>query len=288
MRSSQVRIVTDSSARFPDPKLWEHPLLTSVEFTIRQDGQRRAEVAGAGIDEYRDLFHPEGEPTIADDPSLSQFVRTYQDLHRQTDQIVSLHTASAASLAYANALTASEQLLGRCEIQVIDSQTMSFGLGLLVQAALDAAQSGQSLDEIVRIVRGMIPRLYMIFFLDDLTHLQRHNLVSRSQAVLGNMLGVIAFLTMEDGRLIPMEKVRSRPRALEKLIEFVAEFSDLEHIAVLHGLRLDREGIGWLDERLSALHSGVPISHADYGPTMGTLVGSDSLGVIVLEKNGYS
>jgi DegV family protein with EDD domain len=286
MRNSRVRIVTDSSARFPNPKLWEHPLLTPVEFTIRQASKRRAEVPGAPIEDYRDLFVDGDEPTVADDPGLARFVRTYQDLHLQTDQIISLHTASAASHAYANALTASEQLLGRCEIQVIDSQSMSFGLGLLVQAALRASEAGQPFEEIVRIVRGMIPRLYMIFFLEDLAHLQQHGLVTRSQAILGNMLGVIAFLTMEDGRLIPMEKVRSRPRALEKLIEFVAEFSDLEHIAVMHGLKHSRDDIGWLDERLTSLHPGIPISHADYGPTMGTLVGTNSLGVIVLEDNG--
>lgn len=286
MSNSRVRIVTDSSARFPNPQLWDHPLLTPVEFTIRQAQERRPETPGSQMEEYRDLFLDGGEPTVAEDPGMSRFVRTYQELHQQTDQIISLHTASAASQAYAHALTASEQLLGRCEIQVIDSQTMSFGLGLLVQAAIQAAEAGQSFEEIVRIVRGMIPRLYMIFFLDDLSHLQRHQLVTRSQAILGNMLGVIAFLTMEDGRLIPMEKVRSRPRALEKLIEFVAEFSDLEHIAVMHGLTRAQDDIAWLEERLSALHPGVPISHADYGPAMGTLVGTDSLGVFVLEQNG--
>jgi DegV family protein with EDD domain len=286
MRNSRVRIVTDSSARFPDPKLWEHPLLTPVEYTIRQSQQQRVEIPGASMEDYRDLFLDGGEPTVADEPALARFVRTYQELHQQTDQIISLHTASAASQAFSNALKASEQLLGRCEIQVIDSQTMSFGLGLLTQAAIQAAEAGQSFDDIVRIVRGMIPRLYMIFFLEDLSHLQRHQLVTRSQAILGNMLGVIAFLTMEDGRLIPMEKVRSRPRALEKLIEFVAEFSDLEHIALMHGLNRNQDDLSWLDERLGSLHPGVPISHADYGPTMGTLVGTDSLGVIVLEKSG--
>ncbi len=215
MRNSRVRIVTDSSARFPDPKLWEHSLLTPVEFTIRQSQERRAEVPGSSMEAYRDLFIEDGEPTVAEDPGLARFVRTYQKLHQDTDQIISIHTASAASQAYAHALMASEQLLGRCEIQVIDSQTMSFGLGLLAQAAILAAEAGQSFEDIVRVVRGMIPRLYTIFFLEDLSHLHRHGLVTRSQAILGNMLGVIAFLTMEDGRLIPMEKVRSRPRARE-------------------------------------------------------------------------
>ncbi len=120
MRNSRVRIVTDSSARFPDPKLWEHPLLTPVEYTIRQSQQQRVEIPGASMEDYRDLFLEGGEPTVADEPALARFVRTYQELHQQTDQIISLHTASAASHAFSNALKASEQLLGRCEIQVIE------------------------------------------------------------------------------------------------------------------------------------------------------------------------
>jgi DegV family protein with EDD domain len=286
MTNPPIAIVTDSSARFPNPNLWDHPLVTAAESTIRQSGRTRLETPGSPISDYRDLFAPGLAPTVAEDPGISGYLKIYQDLHQHTSQIISLHAASAASPAYDHARRASEELLGRCEIQVIDSQTLSFGLGLLVQEAVRAAEAGQSLDEVVRTVRGLIPRLYLIFFLKDLSHLQRHQLVTRSQAILGNMLGVIAFLTMEDGRLIPMEKVRTRPRALEKLIEFVAEFSDLEHIAVLHGLNPDRVEAGWLDERLAALHPGVPLSHADYGPSMGSLVGAESLGIVVLERDG--
>lgn len=286
MTNSPIAIVTDSSARFPNPRLWDHPSVTTAESTIRQGGRTRLEAGGSPITDYRDLFAAGPTPTLAEDPGVSGYLKIFQDLHRHTNQIISLHSASAASPGYEHARRASEELLGRCEIQVIDTQTLSFGLGLLVQAAVQSADAGEPFDEVVRIVRGLIPRLYMIFFLNDLSHLQRHHLVTRSQAILGNMLGVIAFLTMEDGRLIPMEKVRTRPRALEKLIEFVAEFSDLEHIALLHGWNQDRVEFDWLDERLAALHPDVPVSHADYGPGMGTLVGTDSLGVVVLEKDG--
>jgi fatty acid kinase fatty acid binding subunit len=286
MTNPSIAIVTDSSARFPNPQIWDHPAITAAETIIRQNGQARIETPGSPISEYRELFSPGAGLTLAEDPGVAGYLKIYQDLNQHTNQIISLHSASAASPAYEHARRASEELLGRCEIQVIDSQTLSFGLGLLIQAAVRAAEAKEPFEEVVRIVRGVIPRLYLIFFLNDLSHLQRHHLVTRSQAILGNMLGVIAFLTMEEGRLIPMEKVRTRPRALEKLIEFVAEFSDLEHIAVLHGLNQDRVELGWLDERLGALHPGVPLSHADYGPAMGTLVGAESLGVVVLEQDG--
>jgi DegV family protein with EDD domain len=224
------------------------------------------------------------ESAVAEPPSPEVMGQIYAELFRETSQILSLHSAPSVSQALQYARSASESFLGRCDIQVVDSQSLSAGLGLLVEAAVQAADRGESLDSILRLVRGMIPRLYVIFFLEDLTHLERYGLVSRSQAILGNMLGVIAFLTMEDGRLIPMEKVRSRARALEKLVEFVSEFTHLDHISILQPGQEKSEDSTWVAERLEGLHPQTPISFADYGPSLATLVGGNSLGVVVLES----
>jgi DegV family protein with EDD domain len=169
------------------------------------------------------------------------------------------------------------------DIQVIDSHSASIGLGILVQAAAEAAYRGEKLEGMVRIVRGMIPRLYLVFFLDDLDYLEKNGLVSHSQAILGNMLGIIPFLTMEEGQLIPMEKVRSRPRAIEKLIEFVCEFAAVEHLAIMQSdSRSTQESLSIMD-RLRSYYPSTPISTACYGPFISTFVGQNSLGVAVLE-----
>jgi DegV family protein with EDD domain len=280
---SKVRIVTDTSARLPDPSMWEDPLLTAAPFCLHARGEDVAEDPTKPLFVYHRFFEGR-EPPIAQAPSTEEFTRIYGALFEETDQILSIHTAPAAADSYANALSASERFLGRCDIQVIDSQTLSAGLGLLVDLAVRAAEDDQPLDDIVHMVRAMIPRLYMVFFLDDLMHLERQGLITRSQGILGNMLGVIAFLTMEDGHLIPMEKVRSRPRALEKLVEFVAEFTQIEHIALLQPTPDSTEDANWVAERVDGLHPATPLTFADYGPTTASLVGSNSLGVVVLES----
>src|SRR3989304_5529946 len=91
---------------------------------------------------------------------------------------------------------------------------------LTLRCHLDA-WGGSPEDEVVRIVRGMVPRLYLVVFVADLTYLERSGLVTRSQALLGNMLGILPFLTMEDGKLGPRGKGRSRPRAVGKVVGFV-------------------------------------------------------------------
>ncbi len=280
---SGVRVVADTSARLPDPDYWDHPLLTSATVSIRATEKQASEDPRKPLHAYPDLFSASQIPQAVP-PSVEEMTRIYGDIFQESDKILSIHAAPSVSRAFHNAQEASKHFLGRCDIHVVDSQSLSAGLGLVVEAALKAADSGQTMDDVIRIVRGMIPRLYMVFFLDDLTYLERHGLITRSQAILGNMLGVIAFLTMEDGRLIPMEKVRSRPRALEKLVEFVAEFTSLDHIALLQPTAKGTDDGLWVADRLGGLHPNTPLTYTDYGPSMATVVGVNSLGVIVLES----
>lgn len=277
-----VHIVADTSARPPDPRLWSHPLLSQVPLRVRSGDHLAVEDPTKPLSSYRQLLTSDSPPQ-SEPPGVEEIASIYSDLYQETDQILSLHTAPAASRILPNAHRASERFLGRCDIQVVDSQSLSAGLGLMVQAAVEAAEQGASLESIVRLVRGMIPRVYMVLFVDDLMYLERQGLITRTQAILGNMLGVIAFLTMEDGRLIPMEKVRSRIRALEKVVEFVAEFTSLDHMAIVQPSQVLTEDGRWMKERLKALHPDAPLTYTDYGPVTASLIGRNGMGVIVLE-----
>ena len=280
---SRVRIVTDSTTRFSTPSFIEHYLVTIAPTIVRCGSVRIQD--GPQVDiamMHRLLEDCQTNPTT-EAPTQAQLAQIYAQLQSSADQILSIHTSAGLSDAVANAHAASQQFLGRLDIQVIDSQSASIGLGLLVQAAAEAASRGEEFDTLVHIVRGMIPRLYMIFFLSDLYYLVRYGLISRSQAILGNMLGIVSFLTMEEGGMIPMEKVRSRSRAIDKLIEFVCEFSDVEHLAILQAnSRPSQESVSIMD-RLRVYHPSTPITTVSYGPLISTIVGLDSLGVVVLE-----
>ena len=280
---SDVRIVTDSTVRFPSSDVLQRLALTIAPFTIRSGSSSFQEAPTTELASFRGLFEEPRNPPAAEAPSVEQFVKIYSRLQQETDKVLSIHASSGIFGTVANARQASQQFLGRCNIQVIDSQSISIGLGLLVQAAAAAAVSGESFEELVRIVRGMVPRLYLVMYLDDMDYLQRSALVSRSQAILGNMLGIIPFLTLEEGKLIPMEKVRNRTRAMEKMVEFVSEFSGADHLAILHGADGPQEDTRILAERLRVLYPHAPLSIIGYGPAVATLVGLDGLGVVVLE-----
>ncbi len=219
-----------------------------------------------------------GDPPTPEAPSIRDFESIYGRLQNEFDRIISIHTSSAISGSYENARRASDQFRGRCDIQVIDSHTTSAGLGMLAAAAAQAAEQGADMEELVRLALGMIPRLYMVIFLDELVYLDRGGLISRSQSILGNMLGIIPFLTMENGRLIPMEKVRSRLRALEKLVEFVAEFAQIDQLAILQSSPTPSEEARVVAERLLAYIRKRPSPILIMGPPLATQVGLNSAG----------
>ncbi|GMR11606.1 MAG: DegV family protein [Anaerolineae bacterium] len=279
-----IHIVTDSSVRFLDLENNHHDLINLVPTTVRFEDQAVEDRPDLLLGEVRSQFEADPGKAYADPPSVEQLVSVYSRLQDETDEIVSIHTSAGINATYRNAVRASEGFRGRCDIQVIDSTSLSAGLGMLASRAAAAAEAGSSLEDIVRVVRGIIPRLYVVFFLDDLAYLERNGLVSRSQAILGNMLNIFPFLTVEHGRLIPMEKVRTRIRAQEKLIEFVTEFSDIEHLGILHSTTEPDEEALSVAERLEALYPDTPISYVNYGPALATYVGLNSLGLVVLES----
>jgi DegV family protein with EDD domain len=278
-----IRIVTDSTVRFTTRGFLERYPVSIVPLTIRREKTTLIEKGKFDPKEIEKLFSGHDMLPVAEPPSQETFAQLYAQLRNETDQILSIHTSSLITPAVDHAYAASQRYLGRCDIQIIDSQSISVGLGFLVQAAADAVSQGHDFETVVRIVRGMIPRLYTIFSVDDLAYLEHNKMVNRSQAILGNMLGIIALLTIEDGKIIPMEKVRTRTRSIEKMVEFASEFASVDQIAILHNSMRSLDECRTLKDRLHSLYRGVPISISEYGPSVATYIGPKSVGVVVLE-----
>jgi DegV family protein with EDD domain len=216
-------------------------------------------------------------------PSTQAFYQAYVELGRTTTEILSIHPPEALTPAIRYAREAARMLLGRVQIVVLDSQTISLGLGILVENAARAAKQDQDFEEVMRLVRGLIPRVYVVFFSENLEYLKRGGRIGDAQALLGTMLGIKPFLTLEGGAIQPMEKVRTREEALEKLVEFVSEFDDLVKLAVIRGINDRPNEIALLHERFEGLFPELDVPVIYYGPVLAAHIGPDNLGVIVYE-----
>jgi DegV family protein with EDD domain len=278
----KVAIVTDSTA-FLEPGVAQKLDITIVPLNI----QIGDEALRDGVDITPEAFFQRLErggpiPRMSP-PSVQTFERVYADLHTQTDQILSIHVSGQLSQTLRHAQRGAESLLGRCRIAIIDSLTTSLGLGILTTHVAQAAQEGADLDEIVRLVRGMIPHIYIVLYVDEMDYLERGRRIGKAQATLGTMLNIKPLLFVEDGDIIPLEKVRTHEKAIEKLFEFVAEFSDLEQAAIVQRHATPTKETKMLLERLEQVFPDMKFPIIQYGPLLASHIGPSAMGIIVYE-----
>jgi DegV family protein with EDD domain len=280
---SKVRIITDSSAHFLDPQVIERYQILVAPFTIHLGAQSFREGTDLDADTFFRLASQGGPVATLTAPSVEEFAELYQQLNQETDQILALVMSRRISQAWENARAASKTLLGRCDIAAVDSKTMSAGLAMLVETAAEIAEEGASLDDVVRMVRAMLPHVYSVFYVDTLDYLYRNGLLSEAQSILGTMLDIKPFLTIEEGELIPMEKVRTQAQAIDKLVEFVTEFSSLENLVILHNTPYPTERTRLLQDQLAVEFPGYQFPLMMYGPSLASMIGPDGMGIVVYE-----
>ncbi|MBI2845661.1 MAG: DegV family protein [Chloroflexi bacterium] len=282
MPPRRVRIITDSSSQIP-PSFAEKLEIAVLPLEIQLGRERFRE----GLDiTSREFFRklakagrtrrPKAFP-----PSLEAFNSAFAQLSRQGGDILALHLSSKLNPTYRVAREAANAFLGQSRIMVLDSQTTSLGLGHLVLAAAEGAAKGESLEEVVRIVRGMMPHLYLVLFVENLDYLEREKRIAKEHALLGTMLGIKPLFILEEGDIVPLEKARSRTKAVERLFEFLTEFPHIEKMTILHGA--DGSDLPELLERLETAYPDKLIDVVSYAPSLAAHVGPGALGVFVYE-----
>jgi DegV family protein with EDD domain len=280
--SEKVAIVTDSTAHL-EPGEAEKLGVHVVPLSIQLSGEKYLEGIEIDSDELIRRLNYGASYPISVAPDLAVFEKLYAELHQQTDHILAIHVSGRLSKTVQRSEMGAEAFLGRCTIEVIDSMTTSVGLGILVKAAARAANEGASLDDIVRLARGMIPHIYLVFYVETMDYLERSGRIGKAQAILGSMLNIKPILFMEDGDIIPLEKVRTTEKAIEKLFEFVAEFDNLEQTAIIQCSKHPNRDARMLQERLAQSFPALDFPIIQYGPELATRVGPNALGIVVYE-----
>lgn len=280
---ARVAVVTDSNA-YLSPRLIERLDIHVLPHTIHLQQGAFKEGVNLSPQRYYQLLKESGKDFLprATGPSLDEFIDLYARLHRQTDQILSLHVSSHLSNTVETARMARQLYLGRLRIEVLDSLSTTVGLGFLVQAAATAAKAGHDLDDCIRLVRGMMPHIYLFFLIKHLPYLEREGRISPAQSLLGTMLNVMPLLQIEEGEIIPLEKVRSGQQGVDKLFDYVSEFSNLQRATVLQqGFKKETDA---LVERLELAYPGQEFALLSCNPSLAVHLGPESMGVVVIES----
>jgi DegV family protein with EDD domain len=168
-------------------------------------------------------------------------------------------------------------------IEVIDSRSASVGLGFVVLAAARAARLGKSLPEVVAAAQQLIPKINVIFVVDTLKYLHMGGRIGGASAMLGTALNIKPLLHLCDGEVNPLERVRSKCKATERMLEIMAQrlqedgSNGVLHAAVAHADRADEA----LELKQQVLSRFQPAEFylTELTPAIGTHVGPGTLGL---------
>ena len=278
--STELRIVTDSSAHLDRDFIREHDIVV-VPMILELNGQRYREGVDIDSSEFVALLNrSESLPDLIA-PSPRVWAEAYNKVVRDTSGVLVLTHSARLSKAFEHARAAVEYVFGRARFWVIDSETVDYGLGVLVRRAAEYAAQGLPAPEVVRRVRAMIPHVYGQFLMERLDYLEKYRRVGPAQSILGTMLGVKPIVIIEDGDLIPIEKVRKWEEGIEKLHDFVIEFLNLADVAVVqHGME---DETSLLLERLEMTLGHSEFAVVPYSASLAVHIGPRGLGVMVYE-----
>jgi DegV family protein with EDD domain len=264
-----VCILTDSSVQFTRPGFPGREHVHIIPIDCRSSAHLLPETSEGQIDL----------------PSVQAFIRYFTQLSRENEAILVITLAASLSPVGRYAGEAAAQYTNHATIQVVDSQTTAIGLGLLVQIAAEAATAGAPIHEIERLVRAAIPRVYMLFCIPEMNYLAEAGYLSRSQAVIGEMMGLLPIFVLEEGRLTPMLKVRTQRHLLESFQEFIDEFNDPYHVALIQGTNHMHLRARPLREYVEGSFPSTPFSVHTIGAYLSALFGPQCVGLVVMEKS---
>ncbi len=274
-------ILTDSSACFSKPAFTGQEHVTILPHSIQLGGVPFLD--GKDLSIYS-TGHPSRHIPSTLPPSTEAFRRAYIHLGAKYRDIVVILLSSHLSQANANAHAALHSSTSPANVFIIDSLSTAIGLGLLVQTAAELCARGYPGKEISRVVLGLVNHIYSVFCLPDLSHLQRAGLLEPAQAIVGEMLGIIPFFTLENGVLIHTQKIRSPRHLVDILYEFVAEFENLKYLALIQGVNSYEQESRNLRDRISQNIRTTPLCEHSLNLSLATLLGPRCIGLVAMEN----
>jgi len=280
-----VKIVTDSTADLP-PRLAKELGITVVPVYLRfGDSVYRDRVDISEDQFYQRLLCDPIHPNTTQ-PTPQDFADVYQKLSQEADGIISIHVSSKLSGTCNSALQGKELVKRGCPIEVVDSRVLSMGLGLLAIAATTIARSENSLQEMVTDTKEIASSIRLFILLDTLKYLALGGRVGKAQALLGSVLNVKPILTVKDGELIPVGRVRNRGKGIDKLFDFVKSAVDIQDLAIVHATTPDEAQM--LCEHIGSVFPKERIRLARVGPALGVHGGPGAIMVTFREKDQLS
>jgi DegV family protein with EDD domain len=280
---AKTAVVTDTTAYLPEELVAENDI-KRVSLYVSLEGEQRPEIDIAG-QQYTDFFErlrKSTEGATTSQPSVGDFCAVYEPLLADGKDIVSIHLSAGISGTCKSASQAKERLVdqgkGGERIHVYDTRSSCGGQGLVVLAASAAAAGGGDGAEALAAAERCRDALEMWFAIDTLDYLRKGGRIGAAQAWLGSALQIKPILTLGE-EITPVERVRTRRRAFERMVDYARKRRDdgadawvVQHIQ-------DHETAERLVEQGREVFGSDPVFVSEIGPVIGAHIGPGLLGV---------
>ncbi len=271
----KLGIVTDSTSDLPKYLIEQHELEVVPSILILE-GKEYADGVGLAREEfYKRLPSLRTQPTTAA-PSIGDFSAHYESLlTRGCDHILSIHAAGALTTIINSAHQAAKDFPEK--ITIIDSLSLSLGLGFQVLAAAEAAEDG--LDDALNAIESARKRLHVFAALDTMENLRRSGRVPGAVAMLGSLLHIKPLIELTNGEVKAIGALRTTKQANERMLKFLLEGGTLERMAILH-TSAEPRAREFLNTLMQQASQSVPrdILMVNVTPVIGVHVGPNGLG----------
>jgi DegV family protein with EDD domain len=210
-------------------------------------------------------------------PSPGEFAEVYRRLAQDHDGCISIHIGAQLS-ATAEAARVGAQTVERFRVEVIDSETVTMPMAFLCRAAAES----DSLDEAVASVKARVPKCRVLALLDTLRYLEMGGRLSRAQAMIGTMLDLKPILLVKDREIKPVDRVRTKNRAIGRMVDFFRSEGAVEQVGVMHA-----QSPGEAEDVAARLREGLQdteIAMGQIGAVLGTHVGPKAIGIVYIKR----
>jgi DegV family protein with EDD domain len=268
-----IEIVTDSTSDIP-PAVAEEYHIHIVPAILNIGGQSLEDGPGISRREFYERLPAMQPLPTTSAPSVGSFLKLYGKLLQQgADKILSLHAPAPLSGIYNAARLAAQNY--NEHVHVVDSGSLTLGLGFQVMAASEASQSGASLAEVLTHVEDVGKRVDVSAMLDTFEYVRRSGRVSWAKAALGTILNIKPFIGVKNGAVLRLGETRTRLKGIQRLAEMLLSLGPLDRLAILH-TNIEDEARQFLDS-LNVKLPTVPLI-VNVTTVIGTHVGPKGLG----------
>jgi DegV family protein with EDD domain len=280
---AHTAVVVDTTSYLPEELIDRYGIhRVSLYVTLDGEQKRESEISAVEYDDFYERLRRSDAGATTSQPSVGDFREVYDPLLADGREIVSIHLSAGISGTCESARQARQQLIdegkGGERIMVFDSRSACGGSGLLAVTAARAAERGSPGTDVLATVARARDGLKMWFAIDTLEYLRKGGRIGSAQAWLGSALQIKPILTLEE-EITPVERVRTRRRAFERMVEFARERRRSGAGAWVVQHIHDPETARHLVDECRQIFDSDPVFVSEIGPVIGAHIGPGLLGV---------